>query len=77
MTTYQEWIASRPPAIRALAAEFPLGTRIMIAGLTHYVLGYGESDGKADALIVTPVDPAFDWVAANARRVRVCAEHFR
>jgi hypothetical protein len=69
----ERWLETRPPAIRRLAAEFPLSTLIELDGVTHYVMGYGDGG----ILILTPVDPMRDYDRAMDERVHVCASHFR
>lgn len=73
-----DWIASRPPAIRALAKRFPVGDIFLINGVGHFLIGYAESEKPGDEmLIVSPIDPTDDYEAAMAAKVHVCAKHFR
>jgi hypothetical protein len=62
MAGFKAWIASRPPEVRKLAAEFPIGTVITDNdGNDFYVIGWGETeDGRADTLLISPI-----WVGEN------------
>lgn len=66
----QEWIASRPPSVRALAAEFPLGS---VIDETDYVIGWTEND----MILVSPIWLGYDYEAAMSGKRRVCAAHVR
>lgn len=68
-----DWVASRPPEIRALVAEFRPGLAVSVDGERHYVIGYNEGD----MLIVSPINPCVDYDGALADKVYVCAAHFR
>jgi hypothetical protein len=62
--------------VRALAAEFPLGTRLDADGTFFWVAGYTEDD----TLVVTRIEPP--WVGKvysmmMAGREYVCAAHVR
>jgi len=68
----QAWLATRPPAIRALVEEFPPGTGIEINGVHHWVVAYDE-----DVLHVSLVNPFNDYDKAVAERMPICVEHVR
>jgi hypothetical protein len=70
---WEDWLATRPPSVRALAREFPVGTILDIAGERTFVIGYTESD----MLILSPTDPTVDYHTAIADRLYVCARHVR
>lgn len=71
-----EWVASRPPAVRALIERFPMGSRFLIGGTQYHLVGYGEAEDGRATLQVSVTDPAVDWEAAVATRLDVCPEHF-
>lgn len=71
--TFEEWLASRPPSVQALVAEFPLGTALEHEGGMLYLLGYTEGD----MLIFSPINPSDNYDAANANKVYICANHLR
>jgi hypothetical protein len=71
--TIEEWLASRPACVQALAREFPVGSKLEIHGTVMHLIGYTE----ADRLIVTPLNPRKDFAAAVAAQEYVCASHFR
>lgn len=73
--TLEEWIQSRPPAVRKLALEFPLGTRISFheEGELFYVIGYTEGGD----LVVSKIDPDKDFAAAVANKELLCAHCIR
>jgi|SRR5580692_3765325 hypothetical protein len=68
---FNHWLASKPRCIRRLAHDFPIGTRIVIETKVHYLMGYSESA----MLILSPVNPAKDYDAAQHNLKYVCASH--
>jgi hypothetical protein len=78
MSGLQEWLASRPPVVRRLLAEFPLGTEIIIDGKTWWIIGATENEHET--LIISPVRPSDDkktFAKMKRLRQRVCAHHLR
>jgi hypothetical protein len=69
----QDWLATRPASVQKLAAEFPPRTILIVKGITMHVMGWTEGDD----LLVSPVDPYFDYDRAYATRQRLCASHAR
>ena len=74
--TMDEWLQTRPPAIRALAARFPFDAIYTLNGRRHFLLGFSATAGAGELLILTPINPAKDYTAARQARVYVCPEHF-
>lgn len=70
---FEEWVASRPPSVQALMAEFAMGSHYIIDGELHHLIGFTEDD----KLILSTVDPAEDYDGALDARVYLCAEHVR
>jgi len=68
--TYEDWLASRPASVQALAKRFPIPGRIIIDGTAHYILGYSEPDG----LILSPINPGIDYHGARANLVEICGD---
>lgn len=73
MKKLDEWLATRPKSVRALAAEFPIGTRVSVGDEKWFVIGYTETD----MLIVSPVDIQVNYDAAYNQRQLICAAHCR
>jgi hypothetical protein len=72
--SWEDWLATRPPKVRALAQEFPVGLVLEDEdGCQLHVIGYTEQDH----LIVSPVSPDLDYHAALASRCYLCAAHVR
>lgn len=70
--TIDEWMASRPECVRALAKRHKLGDLYEVEGKTHWLIGYTENN----MLILSPVDPGIDYDGSFAARIYVCAKHY-
>ncbi len=70
---YEEWLKSRPPAVRALAEKYPPGTAFLIHGQPMYVFSYGEYKDGTTGIFVTPVWPGEDYEQAMEQRQPICA----
>jgi hypothetical protein len=67
-----EWLGSRPPVVKALAAEFPLGTVITDwYGDDWYVIGWNESD----CVIISPIWPGGNDYDASMMQRRTAHAH--
>lgn len=74
MTPAEEWLASRPECVQALAKEFPMHSRFQMGdGPILYLCGYTEDDH----LIVSPLNPWEDYERAISERFYLCASRFR
>lgn len=40
---YTAWVQSRPDSVRALCAEFPMYTRLVVNGRLRWIIGYDEA----------------------------------
>lgn len=67
------WLATLPASVQALAAEFPLGTTVVLEGVCHFLLGYTEGN----MLLVSPIDPGENYEGAVMQQIALCAEHCR
>lgn len=74
--TMDEWIQTRRPEIRALAARFPFDALYHLNGRPHYLLGFSSTPGAGELLILTPIDPRKNYTGAKRERIYVCPEHF-
>ena len=70
------WVASRPPAVRDLIGRFPMGSRFLVGGVQHFLVGYGELEGGRATLQLSATDPAADYEAAVATRFDVDPDRF-
>jgi hypothetical protein len=70
---FVEWLKTRPECVQKLAEEFPLGSKIDVAGIVHYLIGYTEDD----RLVISPIDPSEDYDASYELREHLCADHLR
>lgn len=71
---WAEWLALKPPAVRALAAKYPPGTRFQgHDGATLYAISYDEHQDGAVTLGVTAIDPAKDYAGAVAGKKPICS----
>lgn len=70
---FQDWLATRPPVIQALAREFPINTYFVIGGRHMHVLGWNEGD----MVLLTPFHPAEDYDAARVACQHVHAQCLR
>lgn len=67
--SFEAWLATQPPKIRATARRFPLGTSFLVMGHVLYAAGYNP-DG---ALRIGSINPLVDIDAANAEiKQRIC-----
>jgi len=73
LAAFHRWLATRPEAVRKLAAEFPLHTPILIGGRTSFIIGWNEND----MLIVSQLRLDQDYELALASARYVCATPFR
>lgn len=72
---FQEWLATRPTAIRDLAEQWPPMTIVLIEGQEHYVIGYLEAEGaKRAGLLVSKVKPTEDYDDAVNSSVYICPD---
>lgn len=69
---WREWLASRPPEIRALAEKYPPGTRFNIHGVTMYLVSYGEYGEGKTGLGISPIDPRVHYEAAQGLKQNIC-----
>lgn len=75
----QAWLATRPPCVQKLAAEFPINSAIdprltkHVGSEMYFVFGYTEDD----RLVISAIDPHKDYEGALANRKYVCASHLR
>jgi len=73
---YLQWYSTRPPQVRALMREFPIGDKVLMGDQILFIIGYTEND----MLIVSPVDPKDESCSdeeMRARREYLCADHLR
>lgn len=72
---YAHWLKSKPPAIRRLAHDFPIGRRYYLDCVRHYLYGYNEQG----MLLLSEHDPSTDeGFAAGSKSIKyVCASHFQ
>ncbi len=70
---YESWLSSRPESVRALAAEFPLGTVVGEPPEDRYIIGYTEGDG----VVLSAIWPADDYQASIAQKRHAHAAHLR
>ena len=68
-----EWLNTRPPAIKALAEQFPPGSAVTVNNEVFFIIGYTEGKEKSD-LIVSKLNPVEDYEEAVATREYVCAD---
>lgn len=71
----QQWLATRPASVQALAARFPPGDAYVICGRTLYVIAYAELEDGSATLEMTDIDPHDDYDGAVASRFVVCPKH--
>lgn len=77
----KEWMESRPDNIKALAAEYPMGSVITDhEGKDWYVIGWGETEpcehGQHGAVIISPIWPdQGSYDAAMKARQYIHAHH--
>lgn len=64
---YLLWLSARPPAVRAVLAKWPPGSRID----GKWVMGANERGGKVNGLLVSAIDPNVDYDAAFAGRYSI------
>lgn len=74
--TMDEWLLTRPPEIRAMAARFPFDAIYSLNGRPHFLLGFSVTSGAGELLILSPINPATNYKAARQARIYVCAEHY-
>ncbi len=79
LAAIRDWISTRPPAVQALAAEFPPGAYFDVEDTDDeidgrlFIVGWTEDD----RIMLSAVDPLEDYDVAHALRFPVCAHHFR
>ena len=67
----KKWLASRPPAVRKMAAKFPPGTKILYEGAECFVTGYVEEEDGDVGLKLSPYDPTQEYELAIANTIDV------
>lgn len=65
---WEAWVETRPPAVRAVARKFPIGTRFLMHGKVVHVISYEENGG----ISVSETDPCKDYKTAVDSRQPVC-----
>ena len=74
--TLDEWIATRPPEVRALAERFPFDAEYTIDGRRYYLLGFSAVErGDTPMLILSLINPRKNYAAAMRDRIYVCIDH--
>jgi hypothetical protein len=63
--TLAAWLATRPPAVQALAREFPHRSQIVLDHPRFWVVGW-TTDGN---VLLSRVDPAVDYDAALQQQI--------
>ena len=57
-----EWLAERPPMVRKLLSEFPVGTEVDLKGERWYVIGALDGfplDREEETLLISPIRPSY------------------
>jgi hypothetical protein len=70
---FEEWLKSRPASVQRLAHQFPPGSKLLVDGKEHYVIGWTEDD----FLVLSDVHPSENYDASVARKHHMCAAHVR
>lgn len=68
----RKWLATRPPAVQALAAQYPPGSGLTVLGRPAWVIGYAEMTDGAIWLQCSRRDPASAAATALRSRFLVC-----
>lgn len=69
---WQEWLSTRPNAVRAMAELYPPGTTFESHGKTMFLCGYGERATEV-VLLVSTTNPAVDYEGAMETRQPICS----
>lgn len=73
LAAWNAWLDTKPPGVRALAEQYPPGSRFKCHGKIMYAISYDELAEGTTSLGLTPTDPAVNYALAVAQKQPVCA----